>query len=140
MGITPQKLALTGALGVVVGIIPLFGLTSLLCTIIALRFKLNLPALLLICYLMGPLHLILYIPFIDLGLKVFPLTTFNLSWDEITTLFKQDWVRALRIVWLANLAGVLLWMVLAGPLTFFFYLLLLPLIRRILKRQVVPEV
>ncbi|WP_233507583.1 hypothetical protein [Adhaeribacter pallidiroseus] len=28
MGITPQKLAITGSLGVVIGILPLFGLTS----------------------------------------------------------------------------------------------------------------
>ncbi len=139
MGITPQKLAITGALGVVIGLLPLFGITSFLCTIIALRFRLNLPALLLICYLLGPLHLVLYIPFIEVGLKVFPLTTFNLSLSKITTLFKQDWLVALETIWLANLAGVLLWLVLAGPLTLFCYLLLLPVIRKLLKRVPVPE-
>ncbi len=140
MGITPQKLAVTGALGVVIGILPLFGLTSFLCTVLALRFKLNLPALLLICYLMGPLHLILYLPFIEVGLKVFPLTTFNLSLSEITALFKRDWQTALETIWLANLAGILLWLVLAGPLTFFCYVLLLPVVRKLLKRLPVPEV
>ncbi|QNF33675.1 DUF2062 domain-containing protein [Adhaeribacter swui] len=139
MGITPQRLAITGALGVVLGILPLFGLTSFLCTIIALRFRLNLPALLLICYLMGPLHLVLYIPFIEVGLKVFPLTTFNLSLSEITDLFKRDWQMALKTIWLANLAGILLWLVLAAPLTLFFYFLLLPVVRKLLKRKIVVE-
>ncbi|QMU28005.1 DUF2062 domain-containing protein [Adhaeribacter radiodurans] len=135
MGITPQKLAITGALGVVIGLMPLFGITSFVCTILALRFKLNLPALLLICYLISPLHLILYIPFIEVGLKVFPLTTFKLSLSQITDLFQRDWLVALKTIWLANLAGVLLWLVLAGPLTFFCYVLLLPVVRKLLQRM-----
>lgn len=88
---------------------------------------------------MGPLHLVLYIPFIEVGLKVFPLTSFNLSLSEITDLFKRDWQIALKTMWLANLAGILLWLVLAGPLTLLFYWLLLPLVRKLLKRKIVLE-
>ncbi|RDC64500.1 hypothetical protein AHMF7616_03114 [Adhaeribacter pallidiroseus] len=88
---------------------------------------------------MGPLHLVLYIPFIDLGLQVFPLTTFNLSLSEVTDLFKRDWQMALKTIWLANLAGILLWLVLAGPLTLLFYFLLLPVVRKLLKRKIVLE-
>lgn len=140
MGITPQKLAITGALGIVLGILPVFGLTTLLCTLFAVRFKLNLPALLLICYLLGPLHLILYIPFIQLGLAVFNFTDFNLSLSEVTALFKHDWRVALKTIWLANLAGALIWLILAGPLTFFFYVLLLPILKRVVKRLPEPEI
>ena len=140
MGITPQKLALTGAIGIVLGILPLFGLTTLLCTLISIRFKLNLPALLLICYLLGPLHIILYIPFIQLGLSVFNFTNFNLTFTEVTSLFKQDWLMALKKIWLANLAGILVWLIMAGPLTLFFYALLLPLLKKVIKKQPIPEI
>lgn len=133
MGITPQKLAVTIALGIVLGIMPIFGLTTLLCTLCAFRFKLNLPALLLICYLMSPLHLILYIPFIQLGLAIFNFTDFNLTLSQVTALFKQNWQLALKAIWVANLAGMLIWLILAGPLTFLFYVLLLPVLRKMVK-------
>lgn len=139
MGITPQKLAITVALGMVIGILPLVGPITLLCTVVAMRFKLNLPALLLICYLMGPLHLVLYIPFIQLGLAVFDLTSFQLSMDEVLKMFKEDWLLALETIWLANLAGVLMWLVLAAPLTLVCYLLSLPILKKLLKRVPVRE-
>ncbi len=88
---------------------------------------------------MGPLHLVLYIPFIEVGLQVFPLTSFNLSWSEVTDLFERDWQVALKTIWLANLAGILLWLILSGPLTLLFYLLLLPVVRKLLKRKIVLE-
>jgi uncharacterized protein (DUF2062 family) len=134
MGITPQKLAVTVALGMVIGIMPLFGPITLLCTVVSMRFKLNLPALLLICYLMGPLHIVLYIPFIQLGLAIFELTTFQLTMEEVMKLFAEDWLQALKTVWLANLAGVLVWLVLAAPLTFFIYLIALPILKKLMKR------
>lgn len=135
MGITPQKLAVTLALGIVIGIMPLFGPITLLCTVFSIRFKLNLPAMLTICYLMGPLHIALYIPFIQLGLYVFDFISFKLSFDQVRQLFEQDWLLALKTIWLANLAGVLAWLVLAGPLTYICYLLLLPVLRKLIKRR-----
>ncbi len=140
MGITPQKLAVTVALGMVIGIMPLFGPITLTCTLVAMRFKLNLPALLLICYLMGPLHIILYIPFIQVGLAIFKLTAFKLSMQEVMNLFAEDWLRALKTVWLANLAGVLVWLVVAAPLTFIIYLISLPILKKLMKRAQMQQI
>ncbi|HUY84833.1 MAG TPA: DUF2062 domain-containing protein, partial [Steroidobacteraceae bacterium] len=44
-GATPERLALSVALGVVVGNIPLLGVSTAICVAIALLFRLNLAAI-----------------------------------------------------------------------------------------------
>ena len=53
-GLSPTQLALTVALGVVFGLIPILGVTTLLATFTAVRLRLNVAAMLLISHLMSP--------------------------------------------------------------------------------------
>ncbi|GEO03161.1 hypothetical protein AAE02nite_08250 [Adhaeribacter aerolatus] len=136
MGITPQKLAITVALGLVVGIMPLFGLATLLCTLLGLWLRLNIPALLLICYLAAPLHLLLYLPFIRAGIFIFGADEFRMTVEELLTAFQEDWLRALKKVWLANLLGVAAWLIMSIPITGLVYVSMLPVFRKYVR---VPE-
>ena len=44
-GMSPNRLALCVALGIVIGNIPILGVSTLICAAIALVFRLNLPAI-----------------------------------------------------------------------------------------------
>jgi uncharacterized protein (DUF2062 family) len=66
-GISPQRLALTLALGFAIGCIPVVGIPTLLCAALALALKLNLPAIEAANYLVMPLQLLLIVPFVRLG-------------------------------------------------------------------------
>jgi uncharacterized protein (DUF2062 family) len=44
-GVTPGKIALSLALGVVLGVFPVLGSTTALCTLAAITLRLNLPAI-----------------------------------------------------------------------------------------------
>ena len=66
-GISPDRLALCVAIGVVVGNIPILGISTILCAVIALTFRLNLPAIQIVQALMAPTQLLLIIPFVRLG-------------------------------------------------------------------------
>ena len=66
-GISPQRLALCVAIAVVVGNIPILGVSTILCAFIALIFRLNLPAIQLVQAAMAPTQLLLIIPFVRLG-------------------------------------------------------------------------
>ena len=112
---------------------PLFGLATLLCTLIGLRFRLNIPALLLICYLAAPLHLLLYLPFIRAGIFVFGADEFRLSFEQMLLLFQEDWLKAVKKLWLANLLGVAAWLLLSGPITWLVYLIMLPVFRKYVR-------
>lgn len=133
MGITAQKLALTVALGFVIGIMPFFGLATLVCTLLGLRFRLNIPALLLICYLAAPLHLLLYLPFIRTGIIIFGADEFRLTVEEMVQLFQEDWLKAVKKLWLANLLGVAAWLILSIPITGLVYLVMLPIFRKYVR-------
>jgi len=53
-GVTPEKIALSVALGAAIGVFPALGWTTILCAIVALVWKLNLPAIQIINYFMYP--------------------------------------------------------------------------------------
>ncbi len=66
-GISPQRLALTLALGFAIGCIPVVGIPTVLCAAIALALRLNLPAIQAANYLVMPLQVMLIVPFVRLG-------------------------------------------------------------------------
>ena len=66
-GLSPRQLALSIAIAIVVGNIPILGVSTILCAIIALIFRLNLPAIQLVQAAMAPTQLLLIIPFVRLG-------------------------------------------------------------------------
>jgi uncharacterized protein (DUF2062 family) len=66
-GISPQRLALTLALGFAIGCIPVFGIPTALCLLIALGLRLNIPAIQLANYAAMPLQVALIFPFVRLG-------------------------------------------------------------------------
>lgn len=140
MGLSPGKLALTAALGFVIGIMPLLGVATLVCTALGYRLKLNIPALLLICYLAGPFYLLLYLPFIKLGIWLFGASDFRMSFEEILDLFREDWVLALNKIWLANMLGVVAWVLVSIPLGALIYFILKPILGKVIyRKQVVLE-
>src|SRR5262249_21127692 len=55
-GVTPEKIALSLALGAAFGVFPALGWTTTLCAVLAFALKLNLPAIQLVNYLMYPVQ------------------------------------------------------------------------------------
>jgi uncharacterized protein (DUF2062 family) len=66
-GVSPRRLALTLALGIAIGCIPVIGVPTLLCAALALTLRLNLPAIQAANYAAMPLQLLLIVPFVRLG-------------------------------------------------------------------------
>ncbi len=70
-GISPQRLALTLALGFAIGCLPVIGIPTALCLLIAFALRLNLPAMQAANYVAMPLQLALMLPFVRLGGRIF---------------------------------------------------------------------
>jgi len=71
-GISPRRLALTLALGFVIGCLPLVGIPTALCAMVALAFRLNQPAIQAANYAAMPFQVALIVPFVRLGGKLTP--------------------------------------------------------------------
>ena len=70
-GVSPRRLALTFALGIAIGCIPVIGVPTVLCAVLAVTLRLNLPAIQAANYAAMPLQLLLIAPFVRLGQLMF---------------------------------------------------------------------
>ena len=131
--LTPHKLAVTCAAGVVFGIFPVFGTTTIVCLVVALIFRLNIPVIQLINYLVAPLQLLFIIPFIKAGTVLFHLNPFPYNADQLIFLLRNDIVHLLREVGLSLLLGIGVWATFSIPLFFILYYLFFILFSRWLR-------
>jgi hypothetical protein len=129
-GVAPDRLALCVALGVVVGNIPILGVSTILCTVIALAFRLNLPAIQIVQAAMAPTQLLLIIPFVRLGEWLLRVPGQPLSIKEGLDLVAQGAGHAIVVLWDAILHAAFAWVLIAPIAVFSFYKLLTPLFER----------
>ena len=130
-GITPEKIALSLAFGIVLGIFPVLGSTTVLCAVTALIFQLNLPAIQLLNYLIYPLQLFLLVPFIRMGEKLFRASPLQLSLTQILTVVRADLPHAISTLWLAEVHAMSAWLLIGSPAIFLIYFLLSRALRQV---------
>jgi len=134
-GITPHKIALTVALGVVLGVTPVLGSTTLLCTAAALVFGINLPLIQVVNYVVYPLQLLLLIPFIQAGQWLFRQPPLPFSFAQIIALLHMSFRHTAGLLWDYTLHGLVAWLILGGGAALILYLALLPILTRLLPAQ-----
>lgn len=134
-GITPEKVALCIALGVMLGVFPVIGSTMILCTIASLSLKLNLPLIQLVSYLVYPLQILFLIPFIRIGEKVLNVEPFPISIEALYNMIKTDIVQTIITFWDATMHGIFAWSLFAPFVIAAIYFISLP----ILKRMPIPR-
>lgn len=129
-GISIERLSVSLALGITIGLIPLYGITTLIVGLIALSLKLNFVAMQIAHYIVHPLQIALIIPFLKLGDTLMKSGSISFSVQQYIHLFKTDFWGALRELWLVNLSAIGVWLILSVPLFFGLYFLLVYTIRR----------
>jgi hypothetical protein len=134
-GISPRRLALALALGFALGCIPIVGLPTALCAMIALAFGLNQPLIQAANYAAMPFQLALIIPLARLGAKLFPLTTnpgLNLALlaHSPAQLLAQSPQLAIQLGGMAGQA-LLAWLLLAIPVVVLLTSTLTLVLRRV---------
>lgn len=116
-GVTPKKLSQSVAFGVVLGSVPVIGVTTSLCVIAAAIFKLNHVAIQTINYLVYPVQIALIIPFLRLGERLFGVTPASLNLTFMMNEFRQDYLFFFQKYGMTALRGVAAWAIIA-PFTF----------------------
>ena len=130
-GTSPEQLAVAFSLGIVVGVVPLLGCTTLICMLLAFTLRLNMAALQLINYLMFPLQLLLFIPFFHAGGFFFEPLDIPVSVSSISDMMSNDFPGTISKLWLANLQALLVWLTLAIPAYFMLYFVLSRSLKRV---------
>ncbi|MGH8460445.1 MAG: DUF2062 domain-containing protein [Stenotrophobium sp.] len=129
-GITPEKIALTIALGVVLGVFPILGSTMLLCGLAGWRLKLNQPIIQVINYFVYPLQLILLLPFYRAGETLFRQPHVPIfSVTELMQRFASGPLKFMGDYGRVALYGIVVWCLLAPLVATLLYFTLRPLLR-----------
>jgi len=133
-GVTPEKLAFSLALGVVISVFPALGWTTALCVVAALIFRLNLPAIQLMNYFMYPAQIGLLLPLFRLGEKLFRAPHLPISIPGIYRMAHANLWGAVKFLWSTTWHAIVVWAVLAPLLTMLLYFVLVPVFRRVARR------
>jgi hypothetical protein len=134
MGATPQRLAWSIAAGLLIGINPLIGTTTLLCLAAAFVLRLNLVASQVANHAMFPVELALVIPFIRLGSLVFSTPEMPLSPRLFLAAVRTTPVALMRAVWIWEWHAFVVWAGIALVAAPLIAAALTPLLRRMLTR------
>jgi uncharacterized protein (DUF2062 family) len=130
-GSTPEKIALSIAFGLVLGIFPSLGWTTLLCLLAAVIFRLNLPAVQLVNYFAYPLQLAMLIPFIRAGEFLFHSVSLSLSLTQILAMIKADVWHSIKVLWIATVHAIAAWALIAPLAIYVLFRILSPILRRL---------
>ena len=133
-GITPEKLALTLAVGTACGLFPIIGTTTILCFFAGIALRLNQPAIQLINGMCAPLPLPVILALHHLGSRIFGVqhatygmhffsNMFWVFWDTPALFFRQFGVIAWHLV--------VAWVLVAPVWCLLVYLGTLPVLREI---------
>jgi uncharacterized protein (DUF2062 family) len=123
-GLTPKQLALSISIALLVTVFPIFGLTTIVLTAIAIPLKINLPITILLSYIVEPLKLFLILPFIHVGSKLFNMEHALLTFTAIKASYEVDFFRTIKELSFELLCGFVGWFVLAVPVSVALYFLL----------------
>lgn len=134
-GVTPEKIAVSLSLGIVLGVFPALGTTTLLCFAAALLFRLNLPAIQLTNAAAYPLQLLLFIPFMKLGEKLFGVPPGTLSLGQVIVLIEANVWNAIQTLWTATMHAVVAWLAVGVPTGLALYFIFVAMLRRLWERR-----
>ncbi len=127
-GMSLHKMALCLAMGVTLGIFPVLGIPTLLCTAAAFAFRLNLPAIQLVNYLVYPIQLVLLAPFYSAGSWLFTRQDWLTTGENLIHLLKNDFWGSITNLWNLTLYAIFIWIIICPFLILILYRILKPTI------------
>jgi uncharacterized protein (DUF2062 family) len=112
-GVTPDKIALTIALGLALGVFPILGATTILCAVAAVWLKLNQPIIQLVNYAVYPIQVVAIIPLYRAGEALFRQPHTPLSISMLVERFRADPAKFLVDFGMIAVEGIVVWCLLA---------------------------
>lgn len=135
-GVTPQKIALTIALGLGLGLFPILGTTTTLCLIFGIFLKLNQPVIQLINYLASPLQLSLIVVFARIGEWIMRAQRVNFSISEMLRKFHESPAKFMQEFGMTGVHAIVAWLLIAPFLIAALYFITLPLLKKLARTQI----
>ena len=134
IGATPHQLAWSIAIGIVIGINPLLGSTTVLALALTPVFRLNIVASQLGNHVMYPLELLLFPVFVRLGIALFHTAALPLERRALFNAVKFHPWGTTKLLWTWEWHALVVWAVLAVVLAPVLQRILRPALEHMLQR------
>lgn len=132
-GITPEKIALTVAVGSALALFPILGTTTLLCFLVALALRLNQPIIQLINQALWPVHVPAIFLCVHVGERIFGVRHAHFSIREMNHLLWNEPARFFHDFGAIGLHASVAWALIAPFYIAAVYYLSLPIMRGITR-------
>lgn len=116
-GLSGKEVAKAIIISLLFTVLPIFGVTTILLTFVAIKFKLNLPLMVLISYLASPLQFLFFLPFIHIGETIMNVKHTLLTVQEIKNAFDSSFFNTLKQLVLELICGISGWLLVALPIS-----------------------
>ena len=120
-GLEPNQIAWCISLGLVFGVFPMIGITTILVALIALVFRLNIVLIQLIQWLLAPLQLLLLIPFFQLGQYCFGGNGEVINMELLKSTWDKGWFDAIILIINLHKQAIFVWILFAIPSVLFIF-------------------
>ncbi len=129
-GVTPDKIALTFAVGTACSLLPFLGFTSLLNLGVGLWLRLNQPILQTLNQLLGPLQLGLILVYVRIGEKIWGAPPMPLSVSTLIHSFRENPGAFLQRFGWTGVHAATAWLISAPLIVGGLYYFLRPVMRK----------
>jgi uncharacterized protein (DUF2062 family) len=133
-GHTPEKVALSIALGIAIGLFPIFGTTTVLCVVAAVALRLNHPAIQVTNQLMYPVQIPLMVVFVRIGEAMLGVAPIPFSATVLVAELRANPSTLFERFGTAGLHGILGWAIVAPVVAGLTYVIVLPAVRIVSRR------
>jgi len=135
-GVTPDRIALTFAVGTACSLLPFLGFTSLLNLGVGLWLRLNQPILQTLNQILGPLQLGLILVYVRVGEKIWGALPMPLSVPTLIHSFRDNPAAFLQRFGWTGVHAATAWLISVPFLVAGIYYLLRPLLRKFSRQRV----
>ncbi|HYA16077.1 MAG TPA: DUF2062 domain-containing protein [Bryobacteraceae bacterium] len=134
-GVTPEKIAAAIAIGCVLGIFPVMGSTTLLCTLASVGLGLNLPLIQLVNCIVYPVQLILLIPMLEWGQRLFGAPPLAITLPRVFEMIRSSVWHTVATLGTATARAIVVWTLVSLVAAPAIYFVLVPVLRVLARRR-----
>lgn len=137
-GATPEAVAAAVAVSFAIAIVPVIGVTTLICVLAGRLFRLNHVVMQIVNHSSYPLQILLIVPFVRLGETLTGATHVPLSPSAIIDEFNRSFPDFVAKFWTAYLHGLLGWAITVLPACWLLHFVLRAIFRQLLPKPTAP--
>lgn len=114
-GLSPENLAFSITLGIISGIFPVVGMTTLLSIALTMLFRQNLLIVQSVQWILALVQIMLIIPFMQFGAYILNIHALHISMAQINHAFQPGFLSGIKTVGIFHLYAILTWLILVIP-------------------------